>query len=105
MSVLVVLTTAPSFDVATAIGRTLVTEHLVACVNIVPGLHSIYQWEGAVQESSEHLLLLKTVPTARTRLEERLAALHPYAVPEFIVLEAEASAAFEAWVRAEARPR
>jgi len=56
----VVLVTAPDPDTAAALARALVEERLVACVNLVPGVRSIYRWEGAVEEAAEVLLVVKT---------------------------------------------
>jgi periplasmic divalent cation tolerance protein len=82
----VVFCTCPDLDAARAMARQLVETSLVACVNVVPGLRSIYRWKGSVQEDSEVLMILKTT---RDRLEAakiRLVELHPYDVPEFIAL-------------------
>lgn len=61
-------------------------ERYAACVNLVPGLTSIYQWQGAVQEEPECLLVIKTTAARFEALAERLRSLHPYAVPEIIAL-------------------
>ena len=83
----VVLVTAPDADVALRIARTLIEERLAACVNLIPGLTSVYRWEGAVQEDHEVLLLAKTRAGRLEALETRLAELHPYHVPECVALE------------------
>lgn len=83
---LVVLVTAPSLEVAVSLGRTLVEERLAACANIVPGLRSIYQWEGKVCDDAELLLLIKTQADRWEELRARIAALHPYTTPEIIAL-------------------
>lgn len=82
------LCTAPNRDVALALARVVVDERLAACVNIVGGVTSVYRWEGAVQEDDEVLMVLKTAADRRAALQARLLALHPYAVPEFVVLDA-----------------
>ncbi len=93
-----VLTTAPP-DVAQEIAHTLVEERLAACVNLVPGVRSVYRWQGAVQDDPETLLVIKTTPEALSRLEPRLATLHPYEVPEHVVLEPAAVAGpYLAWL-------
>jgi periplasmic divalent cation tolerance protein len=84
---IVVLVTAPSADGAATIARTLVEEHLAACVNIVPGIRSIYRWEGQVAEDPEWLLVIKTECRRFGELEARVRALHPYSVPEVIAVE------------------
>jgi periplasmic divalent cation tolerance protein len=80
----VVLCTVPDTDHAGRIAGHLVEERLAACVNIVPGLVSVYPWEGAVQHDNEALLLIKTTAAAYDRLEARLRTLHPYELPEII---------------------
>ena len=83
----VALSTAPSQDVAAEIARALVTEGLAACVNIVPQVRSIYKWEGELCDASEVLCVIKTRADQVEALRERLVALHPYDVPELVVLD------------------
>ncbi len=83
----VVLVTAPSADKAAEIARTLVEEQLAACGNILPGLRSIYRWEGKVQDEPEALLILKTRANLFEALRARVVALHPYQVPEVLRLD------------------
>lgn len=83
---LLVLSTAPDRAVAGRIARALVQERLAACVNIVPGLTSVYRWKGKVERDREVLCLIKTRATLLSRLTRRLTALHPYDVPEVIAL-------------------
>ena len=83
---LVVLVTAPSEAVGLDLGRTLVDEHLAACVNVVPGLTSVYLWEGRREETAEALLLIKTRPEGYAALQRRILELHPYSVPEVLGL-------------------
>jgi periplasmic divalent cation tolerance protein len=102
--VLVVLVTAPSAEVAAGIARALVEERLAACGNVVPGLRSIYRWEGAVHDDAEALLLLKTTRGRFPALRDRVLALHPYQVPEVLALPVEeGSETYLAWVGAETR--
>ncbi len=82
----VVLMTAPDAAAAERIARALVDERLAACVNIVPGVRSIYRWEGKVEDSTEVLLVAKTRAALFERLEARVRALHPYDVPEIVAL-------------------
>ena len=96
----VVLVTAPSEATAVEIGRTLVDEHLAACVNVVPGITSIYHWEGRREEAAEALLLIKTRPEGYAALQRRVLELHPYSVPEVLGLPvAEGAPAYVQWVR------
>ena len=83
---LLILSTCPDSDTASALGETLVGEGLAACVSLVPGLTSIYRWEGAVQRDSEVLLLIKTSGGRFDALSRRLRELHPYDVPEIIAV-------------------
>jgi periplasmic divalent cation tolerance protein len=99
---LVVLVTTPSPDRAAEIARAVVEERLAACGNVVPGLRSIYRWEGKVQDEPEALLVLKTTRARFEALRDRVLALHPYEVPEVIALPVEAgSARYLAWIAAE----
>lgn len=101
-SLRVVLSTAPSDAVARRIARALVGERLVACVNLVPGVTSIYRWSGAVQEDSEVLLVMKTRAERVEELVGRVRALHEYALPEVIALPVEGgSEEYVRWVREE----
>jgi len=90
---LVVLITAGSADEATAIARALVDERLAACTNLVPGVRSIYRWEGVVHDDPEVLLVAKTRADRFAALARRVAELHSYDVPEVIALPLVAGAA------------
>ena len=86
MQPLIVLTTVgENFD-ARGLATLLVDERLTACVNIVPALYSVYRWEGKTTGDHEQLLVMKTASEKVEALRERLFALHPYEVPEFIVV-------------------
>jgi periplasmic divalent cation tolerance protein len=99
MSLLVVLCTFPDRDTAQLIGRMLVEEGLAACVNVLPGVQSIYRWQGKVEVSEEVLTVVKTTERTYGRLESRLKDLHPYDVPEIIALPVErAEAAYAKWM-------
>lgn len=100
----VVLMTAPSVEVGQALARTLLDARLVACVNIVPGITSIYRWQGRVEEGTEVLLVAKTASDRVAELERALARAHPYDTPEFVVLDTDfVSARYSAWVVEETR--
>jgi periplasmic divalent cation tolerance protein len=95
-----VLTTIGSEAAAVALARTLVNEHLAACVNVLPTMVSIYRWKGSVEQENEHQVVIKTAADRLTALEARLRQLHPYELPEFLVLDlAGGGAAYLAWVR------
>jgi periplasmic divalent cation tolerance protein len=94
----VVLCTAPP-EISTDLARRLVEERLVACVNILPGIRSVYRWQGAVQEDSEHLLVMKTAAERADALVVRIRELHPYQVPEVLCLPVDAgSGPYLDWV-------
>ena len=82
----VVLVTTPDVESARRIARALVEERQAACGNIVPGVTSIFRWQGAVQEQAEALLVLKTSAERMSGLSSRIAELHPYDVPEVLAL-------------------
>jgi len=82
----VVLTTVGSAAEAATLARTLVDERLAACVNVLPEMASWYRWEGAVNEGQERLLVIKTTRRLLETLQTRVHALHPYDLPEFLVL-------------------
>jgi periplasmic divalent cation tolerance protein len=86
-----VLTTAGSPGEASRLARTLVEERLAACATLIPGVQSIYHWEGQLETTSETLLLLKTGPEQIDALQARLHELHSYQTPEFLVLGVEAA--------------
>jgi periplasmic divalent cation tolerance protein len=97
--VVIVLTTLGADVDAASLARTLVEERLAACVNILPAMTSVYRWEGSVEEARERQLLIKTTADRVDMLESRLRALHPYAVPEFLVVPVAAgSDAYLAWL-------
>ena len=96
----VVLVTVPDVDCGLRLARALVRERLAACGNLVPGVTSVYRWQGAIQEEGEVLLVLKTLAGQLEALEQRLTALHPYDVPEFVAIEpAQVAAPYLAWLR------
>ena len=87
MSVLLCLSTAPDLASARGLADALVGEGLAACVNLVPGLQSIYRWQGQVERNDEVLLLIKTTRTCLSALQDRIVALHPYELPEVLAVE------------------
>lgn len=98
----VVFSTAPDAETAARIARALVTERLVACVNVVAGVTSVYRWQGKLEEAAEVLLVMKTVADRIPALAARLKELHPYEVPELLALPVDAALpAYAQWVAAE----
>jgi periplasmic divalent cation tolerance protein len=98
-SAVLALSTVGSAEDAERIARTLVERRLAACVNVVPGLVSIYRWEGRVERDEERLLVVKTRAERVEALREALVALHPYELPELVVLPvAGGHAPYLAWL-------
>ena len=95
----IVLSTAGSHEEARKIAHALVERRLAACVNIVPGVESIYRWQGRVETAAEWLLLIKTTAGVFPRLRDALAELHSYEVPECIALVVEdGGASYLEWI-------
>jgi len=97
--IVLVLTTMPDDDRADAVARALVEERLAACVNVHGPMHSTYRWKGQLEREAERQIVIKTTRERLRQLEERLHALHPYDVPEFVVVAADGgSRAYVDWV-------
>ena len=104
-AVRVALSTAPDRDVGLRIARSLVAEGLAACVNVAPGVLSVYRWQGELCSDEEVLLIAKTQRDRVAALIARLEELHPYDVPELVVLAVDGGAeAYLRWVLAESAP-
>ncbi|MGE8356090.1 MAG: divalent-cation tolerance protein CutA [Microvirgula sp.] len=100
--VLVVLVNVPDIDCARLVAKELVGSRLAACVNLLPAVESVYRWEGRVETASEVTLVIKSVRAAWPALEQRVQALHPYAVPEILALPVTAGLpAYINWVASE----
>ncbi len=98
----VVLSTAPDAGQAERLARSLVEERLAACVSRVPGMTSLYHWEGDVETADEVLLIIKTHASRAPELTRRLRELHPYEVPEILVLPVAAGLpGYLDWIRTE----
>jgi len=94
--------TAPDADTARRVARALLDERLIACASLVPGVTSIYRWQGAVEEAAEVLVVMKTRTELVSRLTARAAELHPYEVPEVLALEVDGGlSAYCRWVMEE----
>jgi periplasmic divalent cation tolerance protein len=95
----IVLTTLGADDDAAELARTLVEQRLAACVNVVPGVTSIYRWKEDVEQDDEQLLVIKTTAHLLDALQARLRELHPYELPEFIVVQVSGgSEAYLGWL-------
>jgi periplasmic divalent cation tolerance protein len=98
--IVIVLSTAPADDRAEQWARQLVDERLAACVNVHPPMVSVYRWKGQVERDSERQLVIKTTRDCLPALEARIKELHPYELPEFVVVTvAQGSGAYLAWAR------
>lgn len=86
-SIILLMTTFAEESVAVGTIRTLLEEHLVACGTIIPKAKSIYSWQGKIEESDEVVVFLKSSVALQSACMERLKKLHPYEVPEIVVLE------------------
>ena len=86
---LLVLSTCPDADTADRLARALLEAGLAACINVVPGLRSLYVWKGELQADAEVLLLIKTTAAKFPALREALVARHPYQLPEVIAVAIE----------------
>jgi periplasmic divalent cation tolerance protein len=84
--VMMVFCTFPDVETARQIGTSLVETQLAACVNLLPGVESIYRWQGAVESTAEVLAIFKTTNTALPALEQALTERHPYDTPEFLAI-------------------
>jgi periplasmic divalent cation tolerance protein len=96
---LLVLTTVGAGYDAAPLARALVEAHLAACVNILPGVESIYWWENRVTQDSEQLLVIKTTDERLEELRRALLERHPYELPELVVIEpSQVDERYAAWI-------
>ena len=95
----IVLTTMPDDARAAGLARALVEERLASCVNIHGSMQSVYRWKGAVEVDAERQLIIKTTSGRVADLERRIRDLHPYELPEFVVLLAAGGAGYLSWVK------
>ena len=101
----VVFSTFPHDSDPAALAKTLVEERLAACVSILPVMTSFYRWTEGVEQAMEHQIVVKTARDQVPALWERLRALHPYDVPEFIVLPiVDGSDSYLKWIGDAVRP-
>ncbi|MBK8010932.1 MAG: divalent-cation tolerance protein CutA [Deltaproteobacteria bacterium] len=100
VKVQVVVCTFPDTETAARIGSALVEEALAACINIIPGVRSIYRWEGRICDDAEVMGLIKTTEACFDALRARVVELHPYDCPEVVALPvADGHPAYLDWVR------
>jgi periplasmic divalent cation tolerance protein len=87
---LIAYCTCPDRETAGKLAETLVTDGLAACVNLLPGVESVYRWQGKIERDSEILLLIKSDDAHFGALKDTIVSLHPYDVPEIIAVPVEA---------------
>ena len=105
LDVRIALTTIGSEADAIALAKTLVEERLAACVNVLPPMISIYRWKGSIEQDTEHQIVIKTTADRLAALEARLRQLHPYELPEFLVVDpAGGCSVYLAWVKESVAP-
>jgi len=93
------LTTLGADADGAAFARTLVEEKLAACVSVLPPMTSIYRWKGSIETAREQQLLIKTTASRIDALQERFRTLHPYELPEFVVMRpADVARMYGEWV-------
>lgn len=99
---LLVYTTFPDADIALSVGESLVRDRLIACINVVPGMRSVYAWKGAVERGEEAVAILKTRADLHEDVQAALKARHPYETPIILVITpSETDAETLAWILAE----
>jgi periplasmic divalent cation tolerance protein len=98
----IVLTTMPDDDRADELARTLIVERLAACVNVHGPMIATYRWKGTVERAVERQLVIKTTRDRVAALEVRMRELHPYELPELIIIPVDGgSDAYLDWLRQE----
>jgi len=91
--------TCPDLETAQRIAQHLIRQKLAACVNIIPGVHSVYEWQGEIETAQEHLLLIKSPQTRYVDIETAIKTLHPYQLPEIIAVAIErGSSEYLKWI-------
>jgi periplasmic divalent cation tolerance protein len=87
MAVILVVTNLPDSESAFNLARHLVQLRLAACVNVLPAVTSFYEWEGKLEQASEHTLVVKTVRARYDEVERAIVERHPYTLPEIVALD------------------
>lgn len=101
---LLVLTNVPDEATARTIAHLLIEQGLAACVNMLPAVQSVYQWQGKLEQASEVVLLVKTTQARYTELEAAIKSVHPYQIPEIIAVPVVAGLpAYLGWIAAETK--
>lgn len=96
---ILIYTTFETVEDAKRVGRILVESRLAACVNIIPSMTSIYEWQGALREAGEAVMIIKTRKGCQTQALQRARELHPYDTPALLVIDpGEVDKDFAAWI-------
>ena len=99
-----VYTTFESIEQAKAVGHALIKDRLAACMNIIPTMTAIYEWQGEIQECAESIMVIKTRRGNQAEVLKRTKELHPYETPALIVLDpAHADEDFASWIAEQTR--
>jgi len=101
IEILTITTTVGSMEAARTLARQILADRLAACVQLDPGLSSLYRWKGELCEEPEVRLVIKTLAACEAGLEALFARHHPYEVPQFLVTVMRAGRPYGEWVRAE----
>jgi periplasmic divalent cation tolerance protein len=100
MDIVICFVTCPSKEVGAALAKMVVAERLAACVNIIDGVQSVYQWKEEIAIDTEVLLIIKTTEAGVDALKARVIENHPYELPEFIALSPSSSSeAYARWIQ------
>lgn len=100
----VILTTCPDIAIAHHLAEGLLERKLVACVNLIPQMVSLYRWEGKIEQDQEVQLIIKTTERNISDIESYITSVHPYDVPEFVVLDINSgSQAYLTWLDTETK--
>lgn len=103
-SAMTVLCNVPDMAVGKLLANLLLERRLAACVNLVPGVQSLYRWQGAIEQAEEVTLLIKTIASRYAEIEDLIYQNHPYDVPEIIALPVtNGLPAYLAWIMDETR--
>lgn len=105
MAALIAFCTCPDRSQAESLAQALVERRLAACVSLLPGVHSVYRWQGRVEQADEVQLLIKTTAESFAALQAAVLELHPYELPELIAVEVAAGLVpYLAWIDESTRP-
>ncbi len=99
--VLLVMTNLPDVESAQALAHSLVQNKIAACVNLLPGVQSVYRWQGKVEQAHEVTLIIKTTQARYHQVEQAIIVAHPYDLPEVIAMPLTGHAAYLHWVSQE----